>query len=43
LLSQYLTKEVLEVVEDFKIGGQVTHTVEYADDLALLAKGEALL
>jgi len=43
LFSEYLTKEVLEAVEDFKIRGQVTHTVEYADDLALLAKGEALL
>jgi hypothetical protein len=38
LLSEYLTKEVLEGVGDFKIRGQVTHTVEYADDLVLLAK-----
>jgi hypothetical protein len=39
LLSEYLTKEVLEVLGDFKIRGQVTHTVEYADDHVLLAKG----
>jgi len=43
LLSEYLTKEVLERVEDFKIGGQVTHTVKYADDLVLPAKGETQL
>jgi hypothetical protein len=43
LLSEYLTKEVLERVEEFKTGGQVTHTVKYADDLVLLAKGETLL
>ena len=28
---------------DFKIGGQITHTVKYADDLVLLAKEEKVL
>jgi hypothetical protein len=45
LLNEYLSKEVLEGFGDFKIkiGGKVTHIVEYADDLVLLAKGETLL
>lgn len=42
-LNKYFTKEVLEGVGDFKIRGQVTHTVEYADDPVLLAKEETLL
>ena len=29
--------------EDFKIGGQIIHTVKYADDLVLLAKEEKVL
>ena len=33
-----LTKEALEGFGDFKIGGQIIHTVKYADDLVLLAK-----
>jgi hypothetical protein len=28
---------------DFKIGGQIIHTVKYADDLVLLAKKEKVL
>jgi hypothetical protein len=28
---------------DFKIGGQIIHTVKYADDLVLLAKEEKVL
>ena len=32
------TKEALEGLGDFKIGGQIIHTVKYADDLVLLAK-----
>ena len=28
----------LEGLGDFKIGGQIIHTVKYADDLVLLAK-----
>jgi hypothetical protein len=43
LYSKYLTKEALEGSEDFKIGGQVIHTVKYADDLVLLAKEEMML
>jgi hypothetical protein len=40
LYSEYLTKEALEGLRDFKIGGQIIHTVKYADDLVLLAKEE---
>jgi hypothetical protein len=43
LYSEYLTKEALEGFGDFKIGGQVIHTVKYADDLVLLAKEETVL
>ena len=28
---------------DFKIGGQIIHTVKYADDIVLLAKEEKVL
>jgi retron-type reverse transcriptase len=38
LYSEYLTKETLEGLGDFKIGGQIIHAVKYADDLVLLAK-----
>jgi hypothetical protein len=37
LYSEYLTKEALERLGDFKIG-QAIRTVKYADDLVLLAK-----
>jgi len=40
LHSEYRTKEALEGLGDFKIGGQIIHTVEYADDLVLLGKEE---
>ena len=43
LYSEYLTKEALERLGDFKIGGQISHTVKYADDLVLLAKEEKVL
>ena len=43
LYSEYLTKEALEVLGDFEIGGQIIHTVKYADDLLLLAKEEKVL
>jgi len=43
LYSEYLTKEALEELGDFKIGGQIIHTVKYADDLVLLAKEEMVL
>jgi hypothetical protein len=33
----------LEGLGDFKIGGQIIHTVKYADDLVLLAKKEKVL
>ena len=43
LYSKCLTKEALEGLGDFKIGGQVIHTVKYADDHVLLAKEEKVL
>jgi predicted nucleotidyltransferase len=43
LYSEYLAKETLEGLGDFKIGGQISHTVKYADDLVLLAKEEKVL
>jgi hypothetical protein len=43
LYSKCLTKEALEGFGDFKIGGQVIHTVKYADDVVLLAKEEKVL
>ena len=33
----------MEGFGDFKIGGQIIHTVKYADDLVLLAKEEEVL
>ena len=41
--SECLTKEALVGCGDFKIGGQIIHTVKYADDLVLLAKEEKVL
>jgi hypothetical protein len=43
LYSECLNKEALEGFGDFKIGGQIIHTVKYADDLVLLAKEEKVL
>ena len=43
LYSEYLTKEALEGLGDFKICGQIIHTVKYADDLVLLAKEKKVL
>ena len=43
LYSECLTKEALEGFGDFKIEGQITHTVKYAYDLVLLAKEEKVL
>ena len=43
LYSECLTEEALEGFGDFKIGRQIIHTVKYADDLVLLAKGEKVL
>jgi len=42
LYSECLTKEDLEGFGDFKIGGQIIHTVKYADELVLLAKEKVL-
>ena len=43
LYCECLTKEGLEGLGDFKIGGQIIHTVKYADDLVLLDKEEKVL
>jgi len=43
LYGQYVTKKVLEGYGDFKVGGQIIHTVKYADKLVLLAKEEMVL
>ena len=40
MYSECLAKEALEGFGVFKIGGQIIHTVKYADDLVLLAKEE---
>jgi hypothetical protein len=42
LYSKYLIKETLEGFGDFKIGGQVIHSVKYADELVLLAEEETV-
>ena len=43
LYSECLTKEALEGFGDFKMDGQIIHTVKYADDLVLLAEEIKLL
>ena len=43
LYSECFTKEALEGFGDFKIGGQIIHTVKYADDLVLMGKEEKVL
>jgi hypothetical protein len=43
LYSEYLAKEALDGLGDFKIGGQMIQTVEYADDLVIMAKEETVL
>ena len=43
LYGKCLTKEALKGFGDFKIGGQIIHTVKYADDLVLLAMEEKVL
>ena len=40
LYSECLTKEALDGLRDFNIGGQIIQTVKYADDLVLMAKEE---
>ena len=43
LYSKCLTKEALDGLGDFNIGGQVIQTVKHADDLVLMAKEETVL
>jgi hypothetical protein len=43
LYSEYLTKEALQGLLGFKIGGKVIRIMKYADDLVLLAKEETVL
>jgi hypothetical protein len=43
LFSEYHTKEALEGLGDFKIGGQEICTVKYGDYCVLLAKEEVVL
>ena len=43
LYSECLTKEALDWLGDFNIGGQIIQTVKYADDLVLMAKEETVL
>ena len=43
LYSECLTKEALDGVGDFNIGGQIIQTVKYAGGLVLMAKEETVL
>jgi hypothetical protein len=43
LYSESLTKKDLQGFGDFKICGQIIHTVKYADDLVLPTKEEKVL
>ena len=43
LYSECLTKEALEALGDFSIGGQIFQTVKYVDELVLMAKEETVL
>ena len=43
MYSECLTKEALNGLGDFSIGGQIIQTVKYADDLVLMAKEEMML
>ena len=43
LYSECFTKGALEGFGEFKIGGQIIHTVKYADKLVSLAKEEKVL
>jgi len=43
LFQEYHTEKALEGFRDKKIEGQVICTAKYADDIALLAKKEAVL
>jgi len=43
LYSECLTKEVLNGIGNFNIGGKIIQTLKYADDLAVTAKEETVL
>ena len=43
MYSECLTKEALDGLGDFNIGGQIIQTVKYADDLVLMTKEEMVL
>ena len=43
LYSECLTKDAMDGLGDFNIGGQIIQTVKYADDLVLMAKEETVL
>ena len=43
LYSECLTKEALDGLGDFGIGGKIIQTVKYADELVLMAKEEMVL
>ena len=43
LYSECLTKEALDGLGEFNIGGKIIQTVKYADDLVLMAKEERVL
>jgi len=43
LYSGCLTKEALDGLGDFNIGGQIIQTVKYADDHVLMAKEKTVL
>jgi len=42
LYREFFTKEALDKLGDFKIGGQIIQPVKYADDLVLMAKEETV-
>jgi len=43
LYSECLTKEALDRLGDFKVGGQIIQTVKYANDFVLMVKEETVL
>ena len=43
LYSECLTKEAVEGFGGFEIGGEIIHTVKYADEFVLLGKEEMVL
>jgi len=43
LYSECLTKEALDGLGDFNIGGQIIQTVKYAEDLVLITEEETVL